>query len=212
MAAEYYIYTSCDGQQYETKDIVNGSLTIGGIYNLEIQDGLTNNIISCFEIGSGNTLGTSTIVSASTIYNTCLECAINNNFSFFVVSCDNPLLNGPVNAYQFSEYPLSGDTYQLCANNGEFDGCQCFTVRLLSPESYMFDFVISGPYLNRCECTEQPRSANTESTICVICCECTENQTITSVSPPHPVWTDSQGTSVTQLNAITLGGMNGLNN
>lgn len=63
-----------------------------------------------------------------------------------------------------------------------------------------------------CSEGEPPRSANTESTICIICCPCTTGETITSVSPPHPVWTDSQGTSVTQLNAITLGGMFGLNN
>jgi len=29
---------------------------------------------------------------------------------------------------------------------------------------------------------------------------------------PHPVWTDGYGTQVTQLNMITLGGPNGLNN
>ena len=58
---------------------------------------------------------------------------------------------------------------------------------------------------------DQPRSAGTESTICVICNDVISGETATSVNPPHPVWTDSRGTAVTQLNAITLGGMNGLN-
>jgi hypothetical protein len=55
-------------------------------------------------------------------------------------------------------------------------------------------------------------SANTESTICVICCPCTPSETITIVNPPHPTWTNGQGQAVIQLNAITLGGSNGLNN
>jgi hypothetical protein len=58
-----------------------------------------------------------------------------------------------------------------------------------------------------------PRSANTESFVCVICCDCgATGSTITQVSPPHPVWSDGYGTPVTQLNMITLGGINGLNN
>ena len=50
-------------------------------------------------------------------------------------------------------------------------------------------------------------SANTENTVCV---ECSGN-TVT-VIPPHPTWTDNQGNDVIQMNAITLGGHNGLNN
>jgi hypothetical protein len=55
-------------------------------------------------------------------------------------------------------------------------------------------------------------SAGTESTICVVCCPCTTGETITSVSAPHPTWTNGQGQAIVQLNAITLGGPNGLNN
>jgi len=56
-----------------------------------------------------------------------------------------------------------------------------------------------------------PRSANTETVICKVCCPCTTGATVTSVVAPHPVWTDSQGTAVTQLNMVTLGGEYGLN-
>jgi hypothetical protein len=52
-----------------------------------------------------------------------------------------------------------------------------------------------------------PRSANTESTVCIVKCS---GDTV-SVVPPHPIWTDEYGTQVTQLNMITLGGPNGLN-
>lgn len=51
-------------------------------------------------------------------------------------------------------------------------------------------------------------SANTET---IICGTCDGAQTVFEVIPPHPVWTDGYGIPVTQLNAVTLGGMFGLN-
>jgi hypothetical protein len=49
-------------------------------------------------------------------------------------------------------------------------------------------------------------SANTETIICVL--DCSGNtQTIT---PPHPVFSDLSGGTVTQLNMVQLGGQNGL--
>jgi hypothetical protein len=54
-------------------------------------------------------------------------------------------------------------------------------------------------------------SANTESTICLEICS-GGTTTVVNVSPPHPVWSDLTGGTVTELNAITLGGPNGLNN
>jgi hypothetical protein len=50
-------------------------------------------------------------------------------------------------------------------------------------------------------------SANTEVTICVELCD----QSVVSVKPPHPVWSDLTGGTVTQLNMVVLGGPNGLN-
>jgi len=50
-------------------------------------------------------------------------------------------------------------------------------------------------------------SANTETNICLEMCD----QTVMSVSAPHPVYSDLTGGTVTQLNMITLGGTNGLN-
>ena len=50
-------------------------------------------------------------------------------------------------------------------------------------------------------------SANTEVTICVELCD----QSVVSVTPPHPVWSDLTGGTVTQLNMVVLGGPNGLN-
>lgn len=52
-----------------------------------------------------------------------------------------------------------------------------------------------------------PLSAGTENKICII--DCSGNTT--SIVPPHPTWTNEQGKAVVLLDAIALGGMNGLN-
>ena len=52
-------------------------------------------------------------------------------------------------------------------------------------------------------------SANTENTICQQICTDT-GTTVTVVYPPHPVYSDLTGGTVTQMNMITIGG-NGLN-
>lgn len=58
---------------------------------------------------------------------------------------------------------------------------------------------------------ETPLSAGTETEICNVCWDGT-GYTTTIVIPPHPQWTNEQGRTVIQLNAVTLGGQNGLNN
>ena len=52
-----------------------------------------------------------------------------------------------------------------------------------------------------------PLSAGTETNVCVI--DCSGNTV--SITPPHPTWTNEQGKAVVLLDAIVLGGMNGLN-
>ncbi len=54
-------------------------------------------------------------------------------------------------------------------------------------------------------------SANTEVTVCNVCTDPLSGITISSVVPPHPVWTDGQNKPIIQMNAIVLGGPNGLN-
>ena len=61
-------------------------------------------------------------------------------------------------------------------------------------------FPSTGPALD-------PLSAGTEYNVCVIDCS---GNTI-SITPPHPTWTNEQGHAVVLLDAIVLGGINGLN-
>jgi hypothetical protein len=107
-----------------------------------------------------------------------------------------------------------GDVISFSSSTGDVT---CGTVGDRSnpgPTSYTAITIFESCY----KCTtlfdfESPRSANTEQIICVQVCENTSGSTVVvAVNPPHPVWTDNYGTEVTQLNAVTLGGVNGLNN
>lgn len=56
-------------------------------------------------------------------------------------------------------------------------------------------------------------SANTPEDLCIVVCDTGATGVhVVSVTPPHPVWTGLDGTEVIQMNAVTLGGPNGLNN
>ena len=104
--------------------------------------------------------------------------------------------------------PTTGETYSF--SDGLTGETICGTVisGTASPTTYSAMTL----YDNCHECIiDIPRSANTEENICIEICDPSGN-TVTSVPSPHPVWTDNYGTPVTQLNAITLGGQNGLNN
>ena len=51
-------------------------------------------------------------------------------------------------------------------------------------------------------------TANTVEDICIVLCDPTD---VIEASAPHPIWTGIYGEQITQGNAITLGGPNGLN-
>ena len=130
---------------------------------------------------------------------------------FYVTPCqggdqievnDNGLSLGTSDVISFSS--STGDV--TCGTVGELIGD--------APSSYTAITIFDSCY----ECTtlfdyESPRSAYTEQIICVqVCDDMSGSTVVVAVNPPHPVWTDNYGTEVTQLNAVTLGGINGLNN
>ena len=108
----------------------------------------------------------------------------------------------------FGVTPMFGEIYSF--SDGLTGETICGTV--ISPTVSPTTYSAMTLYDNCHECIiDIPRSANTEENICLEICGPSGN-TVTSVPSPHPVWTDNYGTEVTQLNAITLGGQNGLNN
>ena len=63
-----------------------------------------------------------------------------------------------------------------------------------------------------CAACLAPYSANTLQTICYLCNSDINSGTATwnTYNPPHPNWTTNQNHTVSQMNAVTIGG-NGLN-
>ena len=108
---------------------------------------------------------------------------------------------------------MTQSTIERILNEGPIFGTR-------GPECYeMLDYCIipynttytPSLFYPSCEVCSQPFSANTESPICVICCNCgATGSTINQVSPPHPVWTNEYGKQVLQMNMVVIGG-NGLN-
>jgi len=155
-------------------------------------------------------------LGSTLIYDSCETCNSQGLIGVTLVNCDTLVesfvsitLDNYLSIYNFG----SLTNYSVKDSNGS-----CYQITNLCPiplEEQGFTAVEFYFNCTFCESSDvnPPRSANTESFICVICCDCgATGSTVNQVSPPHPVWSDGYGTPVTQLNMITLGGMNGLNN
>jgi len=150
-------------------------------------------------------------ISFVRLHTDCCEClsGLTESLNFKFIRCDT-LEEINIESINFcGEYgaPTTGITYEIQFGS---ETPFCATFEGLSSTGETNYHYISGPYLLCEDCGSQPeppRSANTESTVCVI--DCSGNTV--SIVPPHPIWTDGYGTQVTQLNMITLGGPNGLN-
>lgn len=143
----------------------------------------------------------------------CCEClTANTNYqSFAFERCDNtdPIyVSITTFCDTYGGLPISGSVWNLL--NLETSENICATFISPSVDSGVTVWEPYGEPFNGCgDCNISiPKSANTEVTICVELCD----QSVVSVTPPHPEWTDGYGTQVTQLNMVTLGGPNGLNN
>lgn len=143
----------------------------------------------------------------------CCECLSVNteslNFSF--IRCDDSESVINIEATEFCSevgLPTINSIYEIQFG---FETPFCATFVGLSQMGTTHYSYVSGPFSLCEDCgedSEPPRSANTENFVCIPECGFTGS---TSVAPPHPVWTDGYGTSVTQLNMVVLGGPNGLN-
>jgi len=153
----------------------------------------------------------------SSDFSTCCEClsAITESLNFGFITCDTDQNEINIEAINFcNDYgvPITGETYEIRFDIGE-PFCAKFIG--LSPTGETNYNYVNGPFTSCENCqnmTPTTISAGTESKICVICCPCgSSGSTITNVSPPHPTWINLQGQSVVLLDAIQLGGINGLN-
>ena len=147
------------------------------------------------------------------LYDDCCECLSglteSLNFNFIICGTELEINIEATNFCSQIGLPITGLTYEI--QLGSYVPF-CATFQGLSESGETNYSFVSGPFLLCEDCGEEPpRSANTETFLCQEICTSGGTTTI-SITPPHPVWTDGYGTAVTQLNMITLGGINGLNN
>lgn len=143
-------------------------------------------------------------------YSDCETCDATTTINLSVKECNSPInsyISLPITIWYYYVSNLGLNTYSLY----KYDKCSTILNRCPLPGDYP-TITPYAFYLNCETCifdnTRQPRVAGNEVTVCVELCD----QSVVSVTPPHPVWTDGYGTQVTQLDMITLGGPNGLNN
>jgi hypothetical protein len=147
--------------------------------------------------------GCTTCISSSSIVVGLIKCGTNEE-SFVTISLSNYL-------------SIIGNKFTLPNYTIRDKWRDCYTITSVCPlpNSASTENITAVYFYYSCQyCPEQIiESANTESTICVICCDCgATGSTVTSVSPPHPIYTDGYNNPIMQLNMVVLGGPNGLNN
>jgi hypothetical protein len=154
-------------------------------------------------------------LGSTLIYDSCETCNSQGLIGATLVNCDTLVesfvsitLDNYLSIYNFG----SLTNYSVKDSNGS-----CYQITNLCPIPLEEQGFTAVEFYFNCTFCESfnpnaPRSANTETLVCVTCCPCdgTSGSTF-SVIPPHPVWTDGYGTPVTQLNMIVIGGINGLN-
>jgi hypothetical protein len=158
---------------------------------------------------------TSSPITPLSLYNStytdCCEClsGITESLNFKFIICDT-LAEINIEATNFcSEYgvPTTGLTYEIQFGS-ETPFCATFSGLNESGETnYHY---VSGPFLDCENCISPPPiSAGTEVFMCVV--ECGVSGDTVSISPPHPTYLNGFGKAVIQLDAVELGGTNGLN-
>jgi hypothetical protein len=143
-------------------------------------------------------------------YSDCETCDATTTINLSVKECNSPInsyISLPITIWYYYVSNLGLNTYSLY----KYD--KCSTILNTCPLPGDYPTVTPYAFYLNCETcifdnTRQPRNSGVEVTVCVELCD----QSVVSVTPPHPVWTDGFGTEVTQLDMITLGGPNGLNN
>ena len=163
----------------------------------------------CGVVGQETNDPITTLSLYDSTFTDCCEClsAITDSFNLRFIGCDDGTIYD-IDATNFCNShgtPLTGRTYEIQFGS---DTPFCATFEDITSTGETNYFYASGPYSECNNCgQEPPRSANTETILCVVC----SGETST-VIPPHAIYTDAQGVAVTQLNTVALGGPNGLNN
>lgn len=179
----------------------------------------SSNVVNyCFEI-TDNVSSSGTFTATTEIFSSCFDCLSNN---FTIVNADFCDGSGSlkIDISGFGFIPTENQIFNIQLSLGTEISLAC--IQIISVEQvseddyniltdlYSVDKIIFNNYSSCDECLFG-FSAGTESVSCNICWDGT-GYTSTVVTAPHPKWTNLQGQTVILLDAIQLGGMNGLNN
>ena len=181
------------------------TLTLGATVEFDISEERFCGTVGS-ETSSGETLNI-TFISLRTDCCVCLS-GLTESLNFKFITC-NTLLEINIEAFNFCHehgLPITGMTYELQLDS-YVPFCATFTGLTLTGETnYSY---VSGPFSNCEDCENQVLttiSAGTEYIGCYTCDGVTQ-----TIILPHPVWTDLTGNDVILMDAVQLGGMNGLN-
>ena len=192
------------------------SPTSGEIYKYEI---INTDVSVCFELVSQFTNGYSALTqlhylpSGNTTYTDCSTCIGTTSYAVALVECgtsDFIFVNIPgINFNEILQFLGENDSVIIKDGIG-----RCFSLvgNICVAESEIFPSFTPYSLHTDCETCNVPFSAGTPTGICVICCPCTTGETINTVYGPNPTWTNAYGKAIVLLDAIVLGGPNGLNN
>lgn len=200
---EVWVGEYCAGQDQVIVVVPSGA-TSGNTY--QTNNGiLTNDCVKLLEPYTSQEIFTFT-KTTEIIYNDCEPCLSNTFYAVPFVRCGE-------GTSTFFSISIS-DYLRIEQSGGVFtDGSyNCYYILRRGCATNDYPIFTPNNFFSSCFECNQPLSAGTEATICVICCPCTTGATITAVSPPHPQWTNQFGKTIVLLDAIQLGGMNGLNN
>jgi hypothetical protein len=162
----------------------------------------------CFTITSLANSGDTVDFNIVTGYTDCISCIQSQDGVFIFSECSNPMSTVNINVNEFNTVPSFLQSYYLELTGST--GCYVFEDWGLGIDPTDSISLILGPYegCNVCEGYNIPTSANTAYTLCTTDCDGNPVE----LEFPHPVYTNNYGNAVTQLNAVQLGGPNGLNN
>jgi hypothetical protein len=215
----------CTGPNEESINFSGQSIPIGSFITAYDGTPAPDNINYCFEI-TGDDEPSGTITATTETYSSCYDCLVNNFTIVSLVACDDETITPvfPISAFGYIpivdqviyaeiEFNDRGNftTYTKCFKVGEVS--QVSEITYTESDFSNLNQIIFNNFSIENGCNEciYGFSAGTESTACNICWD-GSGYTATVVSVPHPTWTNQFGQAVVQLDAIQLGGMNGLNN
>ena len=224
MAIENAIFCN-DGVTFGSIDFSGQSIPIGSFITGTDGTAPPDNIHYCFEITDIDE-PQGTITATTETYSSCYDCLVNNFTVVNLVACDDETITPAFPISAFGYIPIIDQVIyaEIEFNDRGFTSyTKCFKVievMQVSETSYNTDYSFSNlnqiifnnfSIENGCNECLYGFSSGTESTACNICWD-GSGYTATAVSVPHPSYTNQFGQTVVQLNAIQLGGMNGLNN